>query len=714
MIGKNRSNLEFHISILDKINRRYPSIILNKNISIILLLFIIVFNCFAIDSDTQLDPMKAFDKYAWMETEQEKMHNWLLSESDRSVNILEKLDWFAPIKKRLEELTEYGAEPVIFYIRLQGNNTFYFKQTAQHPYNRLFVKDRFGKETLLIDPPVGYGIYDYYPSYDGQYIAYSISENGSNISTIKVFNLKTRTHLPDNLSGITDTNLLWAEDNLSFFYHRNNLFEAKNIKAGIEEIYLHRLGSDTKKDIVIFGKDQMSNYNARTDQNTSLSLSSNWAIACSSSSLSGYNLDLYKLPRENLNKNNVSWNKIIDRKENVTDFLIKDDWLYLVKNNDYSGYSIFRVNLNDINQSEEKIIEWQNGELTNFVANKDAIYLTYHDSEQLKFVSIPFSDIHNIKSIPISNNNEVTAIFTNSDQDEILFTQQSWTSPPKIFRYHPNNQLIEDSKILNSDHALFSEYESEQKWVKSNDGTLIPLTLIYKKGMKFDSSAPTWLTVYGAYGESEFPNYDASRLIWLEKGGIIAIAHVRGGGELGPKWHYDGTGYKKQNSINDFIKCAEYLIHYHYTQPSKLVISGNSAGGIVIGMALIKRPDLFAAASIKVGMLNMSRLDKIPIGMANFEEFGSPFKKHELENLINIDAYLNLKEGVKYPNVMVSVGLQDDRVSPWQSAKFAARLNDIKRQQDERVFIITDKYGGHFMDNFLYMMTFFFWKTDSE
>lgn len=254
MIGKNRSNLEFHISILDKINRRYSSNILNKNISIILLLFIIVFNCFAIDSDTQLKPMKAFDKYAWMETEQEKMHNWLLSESDRSVNILEKLDWFASIKKRLEELTEYGAEPVIFYIRLQGNNTFYFKQTAQHPYNRLFVKNRFGKETLLIDPPVGYGIYDYYPSYDGQYIAYSISENGSNVSTIKVFNLKTRTHLPDNLSGITDTNLLWAEDNLSFFYHRNNLFKANNIKAGIEEIYLHRLDSDTKKDIVILVK----------------------------------------------------------------------------------------------------------------------------------------------------------------------------------------------------------------------------------------------------------------------------------------------------------------------------------------------------------------------------------------------------------------------------------------------------------------------------
>ncbi|MCX8744295.1 S9 family peptidase [Snodgrassella sp. B3882] len=690
--------------------------LLRKKVLIILFLVLslCVIACSSQNRLINLEKIVRYDPYNWMETEQEKTHNWLLSESDRSIKILEKQDWFASIEKRYKQLTEYGTEPIIFYIRIQGNNTFYFKQTAQHPYNRLFVKDRFGKETLLIDPPAGYGIYDFYPSYDGQYIAYSIAENGSNVSTIKVFNLKTRTHLADHISGITDSNLLWGEDNLSFFYHRNNLYHANNIKAGIEEIYFHRLGSDSKKDIKIFGKDQLVNYNARTDQNTFLSLASNWAVACSSSSISGYNIDLYRLPRENFKQNNVSWEKIIDRKQNVTDFLLKDDWLFLAKYNDYSGYSIFRVNLNHIHQSAEKIIEWQNGDLTNFVANQEAIYVTYHDSGQLKFVSIPFADIHHIKTIPISNNNEVTAIFTNSEQNDILFTQQSWTSPPKIFRYHPNNQLIEDSKILRPDHTLFSEYDSEQKWVKSNDGTLIPLTLIYKKGMKFDRSAPTWLTAYGAYGESEFPNYDASRLIWLEKGGIIAIAHVRGGGELGPKWHDDGTGYKKQNSINDFIKCAEYLIHNQYTQPSKLVISGNSAGGIVIGMALIKRPDLFAAASIKVGMLNMSRLDKIPIGMANFEEFGSPFKKHELENLVNIDTYLNLKEGVKYPNVMVSVGLKDDRVPPWQSAKFAAKLNDIKRQQDERVLIITDQYGGHFMDNFLYMMTFFLWKTHSE
>lgn len=290
--------------------------LLRKKVLIILFLVLslCVISCSSQNRLINLEKIVRYDPYNWMETEQEKTHNWLLSESDRSIKILEKQDWFASIEKRYKQLTEYGTEPIIFYIRIQGNNTFYFKQTAQHPYNRLFVKDRFGKETLLIDPPVGYGIYDYYPSYDGQYIAYSISENGSNVSTIKVFNLKTRTHLPDNLSGITDTNLLWAEDNLSFFYHRNNLFKANNIKAGIEEIYLHRLDSDTKKDIVIFGKDQLSNYNARTDQNTSLSLSSNWAIACSSSSLSGYNLDLYKLPRENLNKNNVSWNKIIDKK----------------------------------------------------------------------------------------------------------------------------------------------------------------------------------------------------------------------------------------------------------------------------------------------------------------------------------------------------------------------------------------------------------------
>ena len=675
----------------------------------IIIVFLSLVNCISCVSNNSYSSV---DNYSWMETDQVRTNEWLLANSQESEKILDALPWKASIEKRYRELTAYGTEPIICCIKLNGNNTFYLKRTSKHPYNRLFVKDRFGKERLLVDPPVGY-IYNLYPSNDGKYVAYTISENDSEISSIKVINVKTRAHLADSLSGITVSNLVWANDNLSFFYHRNNFADSGHRKSGTEELYLHRLGSNSDKDLAIFGKANIENYQANIDQYTYLSLSANWAVASVESSISGDTIDLYLTNSTSLNLENKHWKKIIDRKQKVTNFLLRDNWLYLAKYNNFSGYTLSRLDLNHIDSPEEKIIEWKKGELTRFTVSKDAIYLAYYESGKYKFVAIPFADLHNSKSIPISDGNKVTAIFSSSDHKEILFTQQNWNIPPKIWQYDPDSQLIEDSKIIKTDASLFADYESEQKWVKSNDGELIPLTLIYRKGIKLDGNNPTWLTAYGAYGENSYPNYyDTARLIWLEKGGIIAIAHIRGGGELGPKWHLDGKGKNKINSVNDFIKCAKYLIDHRYTNSSKLIISGASAGGIVIGSALARHPELFAAASITSGMLNMSRLDQIPIGSVNFAEFGSPFNKQEFKNLQTIDAYLNLREGVNYPPVMLSVGLQDARVSPWQSAKFAARLGEINRSQNENVFIIANQEDGHFINFFVDMMVFFMWKTN--
>ena len=677
----------------------------------IIIIFLSLMNCISCVSKKSYSSV---DNYGWMETDQARTNEWLLTKSHETQKILKALPWKASVVKRFNTLTAYDSQPIIWNIQYVGDNCFYLKETENHPYNRLFVKDHLGKEKLLVDPPVGYGIYNFYPSNDGKYVAYAISENGSEISAINVINVKTRAHLPDSISGITVPNLVWTEDNSSFFYHRNDLADSDNRKSGTEELYLHRLGINIEKDLAIFGKANIVNYQANTDQYTYLSLSANWAVASVESSISGDTIDLYLTDSTSLYLENKHWQKIIDRKQNVTDFLVRDNWLYLAKYNNFSGYTISRLNLDNIHSREEKIIEWKKGELTEFTASKDAIYLAYYESGTPKFVTIPFADIHTIKSIPITNGNEVTAIFSSSDHKEILFTQQNWNIPPKIWQYDPDSQLIEDSKIIKTDASLFADYESEQKWVKSNDGELIPLTLIHRKGIKLDGNNPTWLTVYGAYGESNYPNnYDTTRLIWLEKGGIIAIAHVRGGGELGPKWHHDGKGKNKINSVNDFIKCAKYLIDHHYTNSSKLVISGASAGGIVIGMALATHPELFAAASITSGMLNMSRLDQIPIGRVNFPEFGSPFNKQEFNNLQTIDAYLNLREDVNYPPVMLSVGLKDESVFPWQSAKFSARLNEINHTSlDEQVLVIANEDAGHFVNNFVNIVVFFMWKTN--
>lgn len=652
---------------------------------------------------------KKIDDYLWMETNKELTNKWLLAETERSIDFLDALPLKNSIEKEFNLLTQ--SETTINNIMYIGDNYFYFLQTPDFPYFRLFMKNQSGKETLLIDPPVGYGIRFFKPSYDGNYILYGIGENYSETSSIRVLNIQTGKHLPDTISGLRYPEIGWNKDSLSFYYNKKKPMMT-DFDQPVDEVYLHYLGMPTENDKLLFGQKNLSNVDSDIDQNMSLDLSfnSDWLIGSVSRSISGYSMDLYVSHYDAKSLENTQWSKILDSSQNVDQFILDDNWLYLARYNTFSGYMVSRLNLNSPTDSEEHIVEWHNGALIQFDKSLDSLYIVYHESGIRKFINIPFSDITNVKNITLPINSEVTGLFTNSMRKDILFKLESWTTPPKIFNYNPATQVIKDLNMVSSTPYSFDEYESEEKWVVTKDGVTVPLTIIHQKGLKLDSSTPTWLMAYGAYGISNLPYFDSKCLIWLKRGGIIAIAHVRGGGELGPAWHDDGKKENKGNSILDFITCAEYLIKNHYTHSSKLVISGASAGGIVIGMAIIERPELFSAAAIEVGMLNMSRLDKIPIGAANFKEFGSPFNDIEQANLLKIDAYMNLQDHVKYPPVLLSVGLKDERVSPWQTAKFAARIKDINGVKS--TLILADKNQGHFINNYIDIVNFFLWRTN--
>ncbi|WP_392563878.1 prolyl oligopeptidase family serine peptidase [Orbus wheelerorum] len=668
------------------------------------IIFVILLGCLV-----KLSAKDVVDKFRWMETDQTLTTNWLLSESERSEKILDTLPFKSSIQKRVSSLS--NLQPIIWGITYVRDNCFYFMQTPEFSYNRVFVKNQAGDETLLIDPPVGYGVDFFSPSSDGKYLAYGISDNESGISSIKIINLQNGEALHDIIPQLRYPSVGWARDNVSFFYTKQTQSKTDTLKLN-NEIYFHHLGKSIGDDLLIFGEENILSTNFDTTKTLSFTLSSNWLVVAVSPWVTGYSSDLYLSSYDAVSKSAPRWVKIIDASQNVSQYIVKDNWLYLARYNEFSGYTVSRLKLGTVVGLEEKIFEWKCGELTQFDISNDALYIAYHESGAHKFVHIPFSDIHNIRNITIPIDSEVTALFSSADRKDILFTLQSWIKPPKIFIYDPDSQIIKDSNIINSNVYSFSKYESEQKWVTSKDGVHVPLTIIHQKGIKLNGNSPTWLTTYGAYGDSQFAYFDPYRLIWLERGGIIAIAHVRGGGELGPAWHEGGKGANKENSIIDFIKCAQYLIDNNYTNSSKLVISGRSAGGIVIGMAITERPDLFAAAAIDVGMLNMSRLDKIPIGFANFKEFGSPL--NQPKDLLKIDAYLNLQDGVKYPSIILAVGLKDEKVSPWQTAKFAARIKEINIKTEKMTLVIADRDEGHNLNNFFNTLNFFILNTTTN
>ncbi|UTM57120.1 prolyl oligopeptidase family serine peptidase [Photobacterium sp. CCB-ST2H9] len=658
------------------------------------------------------------DHYRWMETDTERTTQWLTNQSNYSRNVLNSLPWRDSLEKSLNTLVNVG--PTISNIYNAGKNRFYLRSTVQFPYQRLFVKQENEQEKVIVDPPPGYGIKFFSPSHDGNYVAYGLSINGYENTEINIINVSNGLTLKDNIPQVRYPNVVWDSDNKSFYYSKHDDPGTKGLKV-CGKIYLHNIGDED--DTVVYDAKNIDGLNEDDCESVNLysSVDSEYLIVNVSSSISGYSGSLY-LAKRNLVKNKVlNWSKIIDKKEKISSFIFSGKWIYLAKYNSTSGYDIYRMDLDRPESERKKIIEWSDGELTGLTTSRDSLYIAYHDSGKREFVRIPFADFRQIINIPKPFDGEVTAVFSSSVRSEILFTLQGWLQPPAIFNYNPHDDTVTDTGLITPVPFHLSNFEVEEQWVSSKDHVKVPLTIIHRKGIDMDGSTLTWLSAYGAYGVSSFPHFYPSLLIWLEHGGAIAIAHVRGGGELGPSWHEEGRASNKENSITDFISCAEYLVDKKYTNPSKLVISGESAGGIVIGMAMTKRPELFSAAAIDVGMLNTSQLDKIPIGPMNFKEFGSPFTAQGKSDLEKIDAYRHLKDGVKYPPVLLTVGLKDERVSPWQTAKFAARLEDTSKKWKTPVLVLADKNSGHNSSTYeeanskyLDIISFFIWVSSQS
>ncbi len=262
-----------------------------------------------------------------------------------------------------------------------------------------------------------------------------------------------------------------------------------------------------------------------------------------------------------------------------------------------------------------------------------------------------------------------------TDMDGVFFNLNSWIRSPAHFVYDSKIKTATDTRLVPPIQIDMSGIEVINAKAKSHDGVMIPLVILHKKGIKRDGTNPTSMGGYGAYGvESTSPYFASGSLPWLERGGIVVWTGVRGGGEYGEERHLAGKGATKPNTWKDFIACAEYLIAEKYTSPQHLGIIGGSAGGILISNAITTRPDLFGAAISAVGLNNALLAETTANGVPNIPEFGT-FKTEEgFKDLLAMDGYYKVKDGVKYPAVMLTHGINDPRVEPWMSAKMAARL----------------------------------------
>jgi prolyl oligopeptidase len=279
------------------------------------------------------------------------------------------------------------------------------------------------------------------------------------------------------------------------------------------------------------------------------------------------------------------------------------------------------------------------------------------------------------------------------DDDETFYSFSSFTTPPSIYRV---DLKTNEQTLLRQAEVDFNpdDFTVNQVWYESDDGTLVPMFLCYKKGLVRDGSNPTLLYGYGGFNIPLTPYFSPTRITWMERGNVYAVANIRGGGEFGESWHDAGTSSRKQNVFNDFIAAAEWLIENKYTSPSNLGIQGGSNGGLLVGACMTQRPDLFGACLPAVGVMDMIRFPEFTIGHAWTKEYGDPRDPEEFKAIWEYSPYHRLVPGTTYPPTMVTTADTDDRVVPGHSFKFAAALQNA-HEGDEPVLIRIDRSAGH-------------------
>jgi prolyl oligopeptidase len=385
--------------------------------------------------------------------------------------------------------------------------------------------------------------------------------------------------------------------------------------------------------------------------------------------------------------------------DDITSLDWKGDDVYLLSHKNAPRFQVLHTQFSNPDVAHASIVVPESQVLIKgLAAAADAVYVQQLDGGLGRLVRVPFAGgAEKQVAQPVTLPAEGIVAIAAADErvPGVLLTIDSWTKAQVIYAYDPANGKATDTKLQplgRFDNP--GDLQSLEVKAKSYDGTMVPLSIVFKKGTKLDGSNPTILEGYGAYGITEDPFFDPAFLTWYERGGIFAFAHVRGGGEYGEEWHLAGKKLTKPNTWKDAIACAQYLIDQKYTSSAKLAILGGSAGGIFVGRSITERPDLFAAAFDMVPMSDTVRSEFSPNGPPNVPEFGTVTEADGFKALYEMSAYGHIKDGTPYPAVMVTTGWNDPRVVSWEPGKMAARLQ-AATSSGKPVLLRVDYDAGH-------------------
>jgi prolyl oligopeptidase len=661
---------------------------------------------------------KVTDRYRWMEThESAELRDWMKAQTAHTRTRLDSLPGRGALLERIRVLNRATSQ--VYAIQMVGERFFYMRRKPDDAVPKVYVRDGLdGKERLLIDPTAlsskaGHAEVGWVePSKDGRYVAYGVSVGGGEWGELRVLSVDSGKPLGEKIdrvwAGSDASSASWLPDNRSFTYLRfpklapNQPPTEKQLRS---RVHLHTLGRNPNGDgdKAVFGFGVNADVKV-PEEAFSFVVSlpgSTYAIANLQTVDVNY-LGLYVAPVAALAGNEpVPWRRVAGPDDQISStprLVTHDNDLYLLTHRNAPRFAVVRVDMStqDVSQAtvvvpESKVV------IEDIAAAKDGLYIQDLDGSvsRLRRLSWAGNSPASVVGLPFAG--AIAHTSTSPDFTGALLRLRSWNRPNQIVHVDPQAHTSRNTGWQEAPAVDFSNIDALEVNAVSYDGTLVPLSILIRKDAKRDGSHPTLLDSYGAYGVfgTALPYFDAKSLAWLERGGVLAYAHPRGGGEFGEEWHRAGMKETKLNTVFDTIACAQYLIDEKYTTPKSLAVSGASAGGIAVGGAITWRPYMFAAAINHAGVTDTLRFETTANGPDNVAEFGSVKTVEGFRALHAMSPYANVHDGVSYPAVLLETGANDPRVEPWVIAKMAARLQ-AATASDRPILLRVDFDTGHF------------------
>lgn len=660
---------------------------------------------------------KVLDNYRWLEDgANPATQKWVEQEMAYTRGLLDPLPGRAAIHKRLTELLSIG---MVTPPQLAGRHYFYTKREGMQNQPILYVRDTLnGTDRVLVDAnrlaADGTVALDWFqPSETGKYVAYGTSPGGSEMSTLHIVETRTGTILPDTIERTRAASIAWLHDNSGFYYTRYP--KKGEVPTGQEmynrHVYLHWLGTDPESDDLVFGEGR----DPEDWPNVQLSNDDRWLLITVEQGWTKSELFLMDLKSD----------KPPSRLTTGKDFLYRGDVydgkVYITTNEDAPRYRVFVTDAGNFDRDAWKeIIPQSDAVLQGAAVFGGKLFTQYEQnaSSQLKIFDLDGKKLNDLALPAIGS---IYGIGGRWNRDEIFYGFQSFTFAPSIYRYDLKDGSTSLWTKVDAPSIDPSAYDVKQEWFQSKDGTRVPMFVVHKKGVQKNGKNPTLLTGYGGFNVSLTPTFSRTAYLWMEHGGVFAVANLRGGAEFGEDWHRAGMLEKKQNVFDDMIAAAEHLITAKYTDRNHLAIQGGSNGGLLMGAMITQRPDLFRAVVCQVPLLDMLHYQDFQIAKLWIPEYGTAEKAADFKWLYAYSPYHHVQAGVEYPAILFMTADTDTRVDPMHAKKMAAEMQAEARNGESKkrpILLRIETKAGHGagkpltkqIEEFTDVYSFLFWQ----